>query len=144
MFVVRLAVSRARAKPAQKRCEIAKAFVGQCGEKIGDDNYRVTMAIAGFGVTDIEITQTNNSLVVKAEQGKADAETEYLHRGIATRAFERQFDLADHVNVTTADLVNGLLVIDLKRKVPEEFKPRKIEITASRDPRNIGHDCEAA
>ena len=113
-------------------------------EKLADDEYRVTMAVAGFGTGDIDITQTNSSLVVKGEQGKADSEETFLHRGIATRAFERRFDLADHVNVTKADLVNGLLVIDLKREVPEELKPRKIEIAAGTEPHTLDHDRKAA
>tara|TARA_R110002110_G_scaffold85816_4_gene223753 strand:+ start:87198 stop:87662 length:465 start_codon:yes stop_codon:yes gene_type:complete len=113
-------------------------------EKLDDDAYRVTMAVAGFGTGDIDITQTNNSLVVKGEQGKNDGEDTYLHRGIATRAFERRFDLADHVNVTKADLVNGLLVIELKREVPEELKPRKIEIAAGSQPQTLDHDRKAA
>lgn len=113
-------------------------------EKLDDDAYRVTMAVAGFGTSDIDITQTNNSLVVKGEQGKSDGEDTFLHRGIATRTFERRFDLADHVNVTKADLVNGLLVIDLKREVPEELKPRKIEIAAGAQPHTLDHDRKAA
>ena len=113
-------------------------------EKLDDDAYRVTMAVAGFGTGDIDITQINNSLVVKGEQGKTDGEETFLHRGIATRAFERRFDLADHVNVTKADLVNGLLVIELKREVPEELKPRKIEIAAGTQPQTLDHDRKAA
>ncbi|MGB0571524.1 MAG: Hsp20 family protein [Alphaproteobacteria bacterium] len=113
-------------------------------KKLGDDEYRVTMAIAGFGSDDIDITQTNNCLVVKGEQAKAEGEETFLHRGIATRAFERRFDLAEHVNVTGADLVNGLLVIDLKREVPEALKPRKIEITAGVAPQTLDHDKQAA
>lgn len=113
-------------------------------EKRANDEYRVTMAVAGFGTDDIDITQTNNSLVVKGEQAKADGEETFLHRGIATRAFERRFDLAEHVNVTGADLVNGLLVIDLKREVPEALKPRKIEIAAGGAPQTLDHDKQAA
>ncbi len=113
-------------------------------EKLGDDDYRVTIAVAGFGAGDIDITQTSNSLVVKGAQGKPNAEADYLHHGIATRAFERRFDLADHVNVTKADFANGLLVIDLKREVPEALKPRQIEITAGADARTIDHDKKAA
>ena len=113
-------------------------------EKLGDDEYRVTMAVAGFGAGDIDITQTSNSLVVKGEQGKSGDDATYLHRGIATRAFERRFDLADHVNVTQADLANGLLVIDLKREVPEALKPRKIEIAGGTDAPTIDHEKKAA
>ncbi len=113
-------------------------------EKRGDDEYRVTMAVAGFGLGDIDITQTNNSLVVKGEQAKTDDGDSFLHRGIATRAFERRFDLADHVNVTKADLVNGLLVIDLTREVPEALKPRKIEIAAGGAAQTLDHEKKAA
>jgi molecular chaperone IbpA len=113
-------------------------------EKLADDAYRVTMAVAGFGTGDIDLTQTNNSLVVKGEQGKTDDGETFLHRGIATRAFERRFDLADHVNVSKADLVNGLLVIDLKREVPEELQPRKIEIAADGAPDTLDHEKKAA
>ena len=113
-------------------------------EKLGDDEYRVTMAVAGFVASDIDITQTNNSLVVTGGQGKAKDDAKYLHRGIAMRTFERQFDLADHVNVTRADLANGLLVIDLKRDVPEALKPRKIEITGGADAPTIDHEKKAA
>ena len=113
-------------------------------EKLADDEYRVTMAVAGFGNGDIDITQTNNSLVVKGEQGKTDDEETYLHRGIATRAFERRFDLAEHVNVSKADLVNGLLVIDLRREVPEALKPRKIEIAAGDASHALDHEKKAA
>ena len=113
-------------------------------EKLADDAYRVTMAVAGFGTGDIDLTQTNNSLVVKGEQGTTDDGETFLHRGIATRAFERRFDLADHVNVSKADLVNGLLVIDLKREVPEELQPRKIEIAAGGAPDTLDHEKKAA
>ncbi|MBT4907759.1 MAG: Hsp20 family protein [Rhodospirillaceae bacterium] len=113
-------------------------------EKLADDEYRVTMAVAGFGTGDIDITQTNSSLVVKGEQGKADSEETFLHRGIATRAFERRFDLAEHMNVSKADLVNGLLVIDLKREVPEALKPRKIEIAAGDASHTLDHEKKAA
>jgi molecular chaperone IbpA len=113
-------------------------------EKLSDDEYRVTMAVAGFGTGDIDITQTNSSLVVKGEQGKANSEETFLHRGIATRAFERRFDLAEHVNVSKADLVNGLLVINLKREVPEALKPQKIEIAAGDASHTLDHEKKAA
>ena len=99
-------------------------------EKTGEDLYRLTMAVAGFGEGDVDITVENNTLTVK---GKAQPEPEgaqYLHRGIAGRAFERRFQLADHVEVETARLVNGLLHIELVRRIPEALKPRKIEVTA--------------
>ncbi len=95
--------------------------------KTGEDDYRITMAVAGFGDGDLDITQERNVLVIKG--GKADElQGEYLHRGIAGRSFERRFELADHVRVEGADLRNGLLTIALKREVPEAMKPRKIEI----------------
>lgn len=99
-------------------------------EKLGDDAYRITMAVAGFGEKDIEITAQENSLVIagKTESGKADEGKSYLHRGIAGRAFERRFDLADHIKVSDASLENGLLHVDLVREVPEALKPRKIEV----------------
>lgn len=99
-------------------------------EKTGDDTYRITMAVAGFGEGDLDLTVKQNSLVVKA--GKAESkeakEATYLHRGIATRSFERRFDLADHIQVTGARLENGILSIDLVREVPEALKPRTIAI----------------
>lgn len=95
--------------------------------KTGEDDYRITMAVAGFGDGDLDITRERNVLVIKG--GKADElQGEYLHRGIAGRSFERRFELADHVRVEGADLRNGLLTIALKREVPEAMKPRKIEI----------------
>ena len=107
-------------------------------EKTGDDTYRITMAVAGFGEGDLDVTVKENSLVVKAAKEKAeDGESEtpeprvrYLHRGIATRAFERRFELAEHIKVTGANLENGLLSIELAREVPEAKKPRTIKIGA--------------
>jgi molecular chaperone IbpA len=99
-------------------------------EKTGDDSYRLTMAVAGFGPDDIEMVVKDNTLVVS---GKAAAETtkgELLYRGIAGRAFERRFALADHIVVDGADLQNGLLHVGLKRVVPEALKPRRIPVHA--------------
>lgn len=96
--------------------------------KDGEDAYRISMAVAGFGEGDIDVTVTENTLVVKGAQGEENEETTYLHRGIAGRAFERRFTLADTIKVTGAKLENGLLHIDLVREVPEHKKPRKIEI----------------
>ena len=99
-------------------------------EKINDDAYQVTMAIAGFSETDIEITVKENSLLITGNVAKTTKETEkvFLHRGIAARSFERRFDLADHIIITGAELTNGILHIDLIREIPEEKKPRKIKI----------------
>lgn len=97
-----------------------------------EDHYRITMAVAGFSEEDIAITSEQNRLVVTGK-GADDSEEqgEYLHRGIATRAFERRFNLADHVNVIGASLENGLLHIDLEREIPEAMKPRTIKIGKS-------------
>ena len=92
------------------------------------------MAVAGFSVDDLEITQKENALFIK---GKITAETDdikYLHRGIAARTFERRFALADHVNVSDAALENGILVVDLKREVPEALKPRRFYIKDVNNP----------
>ena len=113
-------------------------------EKIADDQYRITMAVAGFNEADLDITQNNNTLIVTGEQEKDEVDSKYLHRGIATRAFQRQFELADHVNVTNAGLENGLLVIELKREVPEELKPRKITIGAGGAARTLDHEKKAS
>ena len=97
-------------------------------EKVGENAYRITMAVAGFGEGDIDITSQDNTLTIR---GKAQAEPEtaqYLYRGIAGRAFERRFQLADHVEVEAARLENGLLHVELARRIPEALKPRKIEI----------------
>jgi molecular chaperone IbpA len=98
-------------------------------EKTGEDNYRIVMAVAGFGEADIEVTAKENNLVIAGKKGKAETVAErYLHRGIATRAFERRFDLADHIRVTGARLENGLLHVELVRELPEAMKPRSIAI----------------
>ena len=96
-------------------------------EKIADDQYRITMAVAGFAPDEIELTQHNTTLLVSGQRKGAD-ERQYLHRGIAGRSFRQTFNLADHVKVTGADLANGLLTVELKREVPEALKPRRIAI----------------
>ncbi len=98
-------------------------------EKVSDDSYRITLAVAGFRQNEIDITARQNLLVVtgrKAETRSKDGN--FLHVGIATRAFERRFELADFVRVETAELRDGLLSIELVREIPEAMKPRKIEI----------------
>jgi molecular chaperone IbpA len=96
-------------------------------EKYGEDQYRIVMAVAGFGKDDVELVQEQNRLTIRGRLKETDART-YLHRGIATRAFERHFDLADYVEVTDATMGEGLLVISLKRELPEALKPRSIPI----------------
>ena len=98
-------------------------------EKSGDDQYRIVMALAGFGTDDVEIVCEQNRLTVRGQKGQSGNAT-YLYRGIATRPFLRQFDLADYVEVRGATMGDGLLVIDLKRELPEELKPRRIPINA--------------
>ena len=95
----------------------------------GEDNYQITMAVAGFAEEEIEITSEQNRLVITGSRAEEKEEQgEYLHRGIATRSFERRFNLADHVRVVSASLENGLLHIDLERELPEAMKPRTIKI----------------
>jgi molecular chaperone IbpA len=97
-------------------------------EKTGEDAYRLTMAVAGFGPDNIEMVVKDNTLIVSGRLADEPAKTEVLHRGIAGRAFERRFVLADHIVVDGADLQHGLLHVGLKRVVPEALKPRRIAI----------------
>ncbi len=99
--------------------------------KIDEDAYRVTMAVAGFSADEIDITVHENTLTVTGTAKEDDKNRQYLYRGIAGRAFERRFQLADHIKVKGANLVNGLLDVELVREVPEQLKPRKIEIGAT-------------
>ncbi len=97
-------------------------------EKTADDTYRISIAVAGFSDADLSVEVKEGALVVSARKSDEDASRTYLHRGIATRAFERKFQLADHVRVTGAAHTDGMLHIDLVREVPEALKPRRIEI----------------
>ena len=107
-------------------------------ERTGEDAYRISMAVAGFGEEDISIEAHRNVLTVKGEKSaEQKGESELLYRGIASRSFERRFQLADHVEVTGANLENGLLHIDLTRNIPEEMKPRRIPIASVKDPQEI-------
>jgi molecular chaperone IbpA len=112
-------------------------------EKMGDDHYRVTMAVAGFSPDGIEIIQKENALLVTGQMNPEQENGQFLHRGIATRSFQQTFNLADYVNVTNARLENGLLTIDLVREVPEEMKPRRIEIATGGGQKVIKHDKAA-
>jgi molecular chaperone IbpA len=100
-------------------------------EKIDEHAYRISVAVAGFSEADLSVEQREHQLVVAARKDKDESERTYLHRGIATRAFEKRFQLADHVRVTGAVAENGMLHIDLVREVPEALKPRQIEIGSS-------------
>jgi molecular chaperone IbpA len=97
-------------------------------EVTGEDRYRITMAVAGFAEGDLDLQVKENILTVSASKQEEDEARQYLYRGIATRSFERQFQLADYVRVEDARLKDGLLHIDLVREIPEAVKPRKIEI----------------
>jgi molecular chaperone IbpA len=111
-------------------------------EKTGDDLYVITMAVAGFGPNEIELTQKENTLLVTGQKEGSEEGKQYLHRGIATRAFKQSFNLADYVKVESAKLENGLLTIKLKREVPEALKPRRIEIATGSGPKVVGQDHE--
>jgi len=97
-------------------------------EKTAEDQYRISIAVAGFSDADLAIEVKENALVVTGRKPADDAQRTYLHRGIATRAFERRFHLADHVRVTGASHTDGMLHIALEREIPEALKPRRIEI----------------
>ncbi|MBV8094840.1 MAG: Hsp20 family protein [Acetobacteraceae bacterium] len=103
-------------------------------ERVGEDSYRLTMAVAGFRPDDLELTVKENTLIVSGRVNNEGQGAEVLYRGIAGRAFERRFVLADHIVVEGADLQNGLLHINLKRVVPEALKPRRIAINTGEAP----------
>ena len=115
-------------------------------EKLGDDAYRIVMAVAGFGEGDLDVTVKEGTLTVTGKGAEDGKEAKYLHRGIAGRAFERHFQLADHIRVDGASLENGLLTIELVREVPEALKPRQIAIEsgAGRKPKAKTIEHEAA
>jgi molecular chaperone IbpA len=104
-------------------------------EATGDNAYRLTMAVAGFGPDEVEVVVKENDLAVTGKSKPDEDHAKYLHRGIARRAFERHFQLADHIKVVGAGLVNGMLHVDLVRDVPEAAKPRKIAIATGGDTR---------
>lgn len=98
-------------------------------EKTDENAYRITIAVAGFAADELAVEVKENLLVVSARKAEGDAERKFLHRGIATRAFERRFHLADHMRINGATHADGMLHIDLVREIPEALKPRRIEIT---------------
>jgi molecular chaperone IbpA len=110
-------------------------------EKTGEDTYRLSMAVAGFRPEDLDLVVKENTLLISGRVGQEAQKTELLYRGIAGRAFERRFVLADHIVVEGADLQNGLLHVGLKRVVPEALKPRRIEICGT--PAAIANDQPA-
>jgi molecular chaperone IbpA len=118
--------------------ETAPAYPPYNIERTGEDTYRISMAVAGFGEADLNIVTQDNQLLISGKLAKAEEEQSYLYRGIAGRAFERRFALADHIKVSGASLANGLLHVDLVREVPETMKPRQVKITdASAKPQVI-------
>jgi molecular chaperone IbpA len=113
-------------------------------EKTGEDTYRLTMAVAGFRPENLEMVVTDNNLVVSGRASQEETKSEMLHRGIAGRAFERRFVLADHIAVDCAALQDGLLHVGLKRVVPDALKPRRIAIGAGVMPPGIANDPQGA
>lgn len=120
----------ARMLNAESRMDQSGGFPPYNIKSSGEDKYEITMAVAGFSENDLEITTEHNRLIVSGNisDEREEEEESYLYRGIATRSFERRFNLADHVKVTGARLDNGLLHIELEREIPEEMKPRSIDI----------------
>ncbi|MDH5772141.1 MAG: Hsp20 family protein [Rhodospirillaceae bacterium] len=111
-------------------------------EVLSENSYRIVMAVAGFSQNDLEIVQQEGTLFVKGRiqpSEKDEEEVAYLHRGIATRAFERRFEVADHIKVESANIADGLLTINLLREIPEALKPRKIEIARNGEGKSIEH-----
>ncbi|SLN26864.1 Hsp20 family protein [Oceanibacterium hippocampi] len=106
-------------------------------EQFGEDDYRISMAVAGFGEDDIELTVQEGLLIIKGQTKQEEPEGNYLYKGIARRGFERRFRLEDHVKVTEASLVNGMLVVELKREIPEAMKPKTIAIKRGDSPKAI-------
>lgn len=115
---------------AAQSANVGQAYPPYNVVKLDEDSYRIEMAVAGFESADIDIESHENVLTItaKREGGSDNDAVDYLHRGIAERGFERRFQLADHVIVENAQLNNGLLIISLKRELPEALKPRKIAI----------------
>lgn len=102
-------------------------------ELTGEDQYRISLAVAGFSADEIDIEVKQNRLTVSGNRSEDGPERNYLHRGIATRSFQRSYQLADYVRVDSADLKDGLLHIDLVREIPDAMKPRRIEIRGQKE-----------
>jgi len=126
-----------RLMDSAQQTEQSNAYPPYNIEQVGENGYNVTLAVAGFAPGDIDITLSERTLVVSGKITDSEGERTFLHRGIAGRAFERRFELADHIEVKDAAIENGLLQIGLERVVPEEQKPRKIEISATTGAKTI-------
>ncbi|MFD2204128.1 Hsp20 family protein [Kiloniella antarctica] len=117
---------------AKRLDSTASSFPPYNIEKVEENAYRITMALAGFSENELEVTIKENSLLVTGQKEKeTEQNVTFLHQGIANRSFQKTFDLADHIKVTGANLENGLLVIDLAREIPEAKKPKNIPILSS-------------
>ncbi|MBU6165925.1 MAG: Hsp20 family protein [Alphaproteobacteria bacterium] len=128
------------------RVDTGDAFPPYNIEKLGDGAYRIQMAVAGFARSELDLTVQENTLIVvgQAAPEAESRERQFLHRGIAKRAFERRFQLADTIKVTGASFENGLLNIELVREIPEHKKPRKVEIGAGQDALPVTADARLA
>ena len=113
---------------AERAAKGAEGYPPYNIEHQGPNGFRITLAVAGFSDDDLAITLEDRQLVIRGRQAEPEADRVFLHRGIAARAFERRFQLADFVRVANADLADGLLIIDLVREVPEAMKPKKIAV----------------
>lgn len=111
-------------------------------ERSGDDAYRISLAVAGFGANDIAVTAEQNSLIIEGKKPELSTR-EFLYHGIASRPFRRVYNLADHVKVKQASFQDGLLVVDLVREVPESIKPRRIPISVAGSSQQIEHQKAA-
>ena len=130
---------------ARRASETVDSFPPYNIEKTGDDAYRITMAVAGFGPEDLHVEVKDGVLFVTGSGTKDDVDgVQYLYRGIARRAFERRFQLADYVEVKSANLINGLLSVELQRELPEAMKPRSIPIGSTTKPAVIEGKKKAA
>lgn len=120
---------------ARQRDDQALSYPPYNIERVGENAYRIVMALAGFGEDDLDVTVKEDALTVSGKIESNDEDSNYIHHGIAGRAFERRFQLADHIQVDGARLENGLLTIDLVRELPEALKPRQIAIDTKAQPR---------
>ena len=122
---------------AMSRPEVDESWPPYDIERLGEERYRITMAVAGFSRDEISIVAEPNALLIEGRKQDDDSGRHYLHRGIAHRAFRRQFDLADFVKVAGASYENGLLSVELEQEIPEAMKPRRIEIATSQDAQRV-------
>lgn len=118
---------------AMRQNDVTESYPPYNIQKTGENAYSITLAVAGFSEEELEIISHDGNLVIegRVKPNEENSENIFLHRGIAGRAFKRSFQLADHIKITGANLSNGLLNVELVREIPEELKPRKIEISSS-------------